>query len=115
MIGAMILLAFLLLGPLALLFGADSRVWDERGWWPGAARSSLPGGDWLQPETGIGVRKTVARVFQREVTSEVLPVCSAGCSVSAALPNQRVSSPPASPIDVGRGLHLGRRGEATGR
>jgi len=24
------------IGPLALLYGVDSRRWDERGWWPGA-------------------------------------------------------------------------------
>ena len=37
--GLVILLSFLLIGPLAMLFGADSRSWDERGWWPGSARS----------------------------------------------------------------------------
>ena len=28
---------FLLIGPLALLLGADSRVDDRRDWWPGEA------------------------------------------------------------------------------
>ena len=38
--GAMILLAFIVLvGPLAYFFGVDSRVVDERGWWP-AGRAS---------------------------------------------------------------------------
>lgn len=36
MAGFLILLFFLVLGPLAMLFGADSRTWDERGWWPGS-------------------------------------------------------------------------------
>lgn len=37
--GALIVMAFLLaVGPLALVYGADSRGWDERGWWPGARR-----------------------------------------------------------------------------
>jgi hypothetical protein len=35
------LLFIVLIGPLALLYGADSRVYredDRRGWWPGAPR-----------------------------------------------------------------------------
>jgi hypothetical protein len=45
--GFLLLAFFLLLGPLALLFGADSRSWDERdrrGWWPGGEkqRSDAP-------------------------------------------------------------------------
>ena len=42
MIGVMLLLFFVLLGPLALLFGVDSRECDERdqrGWWPGTPGS----------------------------------------------------------------------------
>jgi hypothetical protein len=35
--GVVIVIAFLLaIGPLALLYGVDSRRSDERGWWPGA-------------------------------------------------------------------------------
>lgn len=38
--GLVIVIAFLVaIGPLALLYGADSRSWDERGWWPGERRS----------------------------------------------------------------------------
>jgi hypothetical protein len=37
--GSMIVIAFLFaIGPLALLYGADSRNWDDRdrrSWWPG--------------------------------------------------------------------------------
>jgi hypothetical protein len=34
--GVVLVIAFLLaIGPLALLYGVDSRRWDERGWWPG--------------------------------------------------------------------------------
>ena len=29
-----LLVGLLVLGPLAHFFGADSRVRDERGWWP---------------------------------------------------------------------------------
>lgn len=36
MTGLILLAFFILLGPLALLFGVDSRVDDERGWWAGA-------------------------------------------------------------------------------
>jgi hypothetical protein len=37
-------LAFLILiGPLSLLMGADSRVDDPRGWWPAVPRRPLPG------------------------------------------------------------------------
>jgi hypothetical protein len=38
-----LVIAFLLaIGPLALLYGIDSRTWDDRddrGWWPGVRRS----------------------------------------------------------------------------
>jgi hypothetical protein len=38
--GVVFVIAFLLaIGPLALLYGVDSRRWDRRGWWPGAGRS----------------------------------------------------------------------------
>jgi hypothetical protein len=41
--GLLIVTAFLLaIGPLALLYGVDSRNWDDRdrrGWWPGERRS----------------------------------------------------------------------------
>jgi hypothetical protein len=37
-----LLASFVLIGPLALLFGADSRVDDERGWWPGTPRMATP-------------------------------------------------------------------------
>jgi hypothetical protein len=34
--GLVFVIAFLLaIGPLALLYGVDSRSRDERGWWPG--------------------------------------------------------------------------------
>lgn len=37
--GLLIVVAFLLaIGPLALLYGVDSRRWDDRGWWPGKRR-----------------------------------------------------------------------------
>jgi hypothetical protein len=33
--GLVIVIALVLaIGPLALLYGVDSRRWDERGWWP---------------------------------------------------------------------------------
>jgi hypothetical protein len=42
MTGFILVLAFvLLIGPLAVLYGADSRIPDDRdrrGWWPGAPR-----------------------------------------------------------------------------
>jgi hypothetical protein len=42
MMGAIFVISFIVLvGPLAFVFGADSRVWDERdrrGWWPGKPR-----------------------------------------------------------------------------
>jgi hypothetical protein len=39
--GALFVVVFLLaVGPLALLYGVDSRRSDERGWWPGAQRKS---------------------------------------------------------------------------
>jgi hypothetical protein len=37
----LLLVSFFLLGPLALIFGADSRdrdLSDKRGWWPGKPR-----------------------------------------------------------------------------
>jgi nitrogen fixation-related uncharacterized protein len=35
--GLVLVMVFLLaIGPLALLYGVDSRRWDDRGWWPGA-------------------------------------------------------------------------------
>ena len=34
----LLLLVLLVLGPFAYLFAVDSRVDDERGWWPGAPR-----------------------------------------------------------------------------
>lgn len=46
MTGIVLLLFFLLIGPLALLFGVDSRYWDERGWWPGA-----PGRAWSERDS----------------------------------------------------------------
>src|SRR5262245_44786509 len=40
----LLVVAFLIgIGPLALLFGADSREDDPRGWWPGAPRRPAPG------------------------------------------------------------------------
>jgi hypothetical protein len=37
--GAFFVMSFLLVvGPLALLYGVDSRRWDERGGWPHARR-----------------------------------------------------------------------------
>jgi hypothetical protein len=37
--GALFVVVFLLVvGPLALVYGVDSRRWDERGQWPGAQR-----------------------------------------------------------------------------
>jgi hypothetical protein len=39
--GAMFILLFVLaVGPLALVYGADSRRWDERGGWPRGQRKS---------------------------------------------------------------------------
>jgi hypothetical protein len=42
MVGGILVLVFLLvIGPLAVLYGADSRPVDDRdrrGWWPGAPR-----------------------------------------------------------------------------
>jgi hypothetical protein len=41
-VGAILIISFIVLvGPLAVLFGADSRVWDDkdqRGWWPARSR-----------------------------------------------------------------------------
>jgi len=37
--GVLLVIAFVVaIGPLALLYGVDSRSWDHRGWWPGAGR-----------------------------------------------------------------------------
>jgi hypothetical protein len=37
--GVLLVIGFLLaVGPLALLYGVDSRRWDKRGWWPGRPR-----------------------------------------------------------------------------
>ncbi len=58
MIGIVLLTLFVLLGPLALLFGVDSRIKDERdmrSWWPGAAPSGpspLPPTDAAPPTRG---------------------------------------------------------------
>jgi len=39
--GALFIAVFVLaVGPLALLYGVDSRRWDERGWWPGVQRKN---------------------------------------------------------------------------
>jgi hypothetical protein len=39
--GALLIMVFVLaVGPLALLYGVDSRRSDERGWWPGTQRKS---------------------------------------------------------------------------
>jgi len=39
--GAFFMIVFVLaVGPLALLYGVDSRRWDARGWWPGTQRKS---------------------------------------------------------------------------
>jgi hypothetical protein len=42
--GSIIVIAFVLaIGPLALVYGADSRSWDDRdrrSWWPGERRTS---------------------------------------------------------------------------
>jgi hypothetical protein len=39
--GALLIMLFVLaVGPLALLYGVDSRRSDERGQWPGAQRNS---------------------------------------------------------------------------
>jgi hypothetical protein len=39
--GAYLVMVFVLaVGPLALLYGADSRRWDERGSWPHGHRKS---------------------------------------------------------------------------
>jgi len=38
--GAFFMIVFVLaVGPLALLYGVDSRRSDERGWWPGTRKS----------------------------------------------------------------------------
>jgi hypothetical protein len=38
--GLVLVIVFVLaIGPLALLYGVDSRRWDERGWWPGQRRT----------------------------------------------------------------------------
>jgi hypothetical protein len=38
--GVLIVIAFVLvLGPLALVYGVDSRSPDERSWWPGDRRA----------------------------------------------------------------------------
>ena len=38
--GALLIMLFVLaVGPLALLYGVDSRRSDERGWWPGTRKS----------------------------------------------------------------------------
>jgi hypothetical protein len=36
---AVIVVFLLLIGPVAVRYGADSRVSDPRGWWPGAPRA----------------------------------------------------------------------------
>jgi hypothetical protein len=41
-VGAILVISFIVLvGPLSVFFGADSRVWDDRdrrGWWPARSR-----------------------------------------------------------------------------
>ena len=40
---ALVLAFVLLVGPLAVVYGVDSRRWDDRdrrGWWPGSPRRS---------------------------------------------------------------------------
>src|SRR5579872_1160279 len=74
-----ILLFLLLVGPLALRFGADSRMWDDRGWWPGAPRAA--GTDSL----GTGSRRRQA-VVTADAACEVGPGAAAvaGWSGSSA-------------------------------
>lgn len=70
MTGIVLLTLFVLLGPLALLFGVDSRVNDERDtrmWWPGAAPSvpsPLPPADATRPTRGRPVGQTVWAVTE---------------------------------------------------
>jgi len=83
MIGIVLLTLFVLLGPLALLFGVDSRINDERdtrSWWPGATSSAAtpspaPPTDaapptrgrraeaiaWAAPESGLCLTGLVSR------------------------------------------------------
>ncbi len=81
MTGIVLLTLFVLLGPLALVFGVDSRINDERdtrSWWPGAASSALapaPPTDappptrgrraeaiaWAAPESGLCLTGLVLR------------------------------------------------------
>lgn len=83
MVGIVLLIFFVLLGPLALLFGVDSRINDERDtrtWWPGGASSAiapspLPPADaarptrgrraeaiaWAAPESGLCLTGLVSR------------------------------------------------------
>jgi hypothetical protein len=41
MAGILVISFIVLVGPLAVLFGADSRIWEDkgrRGWWPARPR-----------------------------------------------------------------------------
>ncbi len=72
MVGIVLLIFFVLLGPLALLFGVDSRINDERDtrtWWPGGASSAivpspLPPADAARPTRGRRAGRPVFAVGQ---------------------------------------------------
>jgi len=83
MTGIVLLTLFVLLGPLALLFGVDSRINDERDtrtWWPGAASSAIapspPPTDAAPPTRGRRVERSM---FARAESS----VCLAGMGASS--------------------------------
>jgi hypothetical protein len=62
MVSIIFVLSLLLLGPLALLFGADSRdrnERDERGWWPGSPRSVVSHGGRTAPASENALAGTV--------------------------------------------------------
>jgi hypothetical protein len=77
---ALLFVAFVvLLGPLALWFGADSRDRDPddmRGWWPAVRRPTLDGfGSPSTPEAneGICAPENRADAYRRPVEIEALP------------------------------------------
>jgi len=87
MIGIVLLTLFVLLGPLALLFGVDSRVKDERdtrSWWPGAAPCGpppLPPRDAARPTRG---RRVAGPAFASPDSGLCLAELGTSCTTSTA-------------------------------
>jgi hypothetical protein len=66
--GFILLALFILVGPLALLFGADSRVDDARGWWPGTPRMAASSSS-RERQAPHGVTRAIVSTKQAGYTS----------------------------------------------